>query len=178
MGSLLLLGGTALHAGCGSSAGSFLPGTTTTLPADAPTGVRNEDPMARPVAVAWTSARATKCGFYFDPAKLRASYLAHEGRQGASGEQLAKIEKSYDTTIKVISEGMAGKEGYCTDKKGAEIKADLNRHLAGDFTPNLPKPKVVETCGGLFNPCESGASAEPFDSKKFWTKQDANPSKR
>ena len=108
-----------------------------------PGGIGNDSPMARPIAVAWTSARAQRCGFYFDPGKLRASYLAYEARQ-SNGEQLAKSEQSYDTTFKVIRERVSADPEYCTDKKGAEIKADLQRHLKGDFTPNFPKPKVVE----------------------------------
>ena len=41
-------------------------------------------------------------------------------------------------------------------RKGTEIKADLQRHLAGDFTPKLPQPKKVETCG--FFGCAPAAS--------------------
>ena len=96
----LLLGATALHAGCGSNANSLTTGSTAGLPADAPGNLSNADPMARPVAVAWTSARAKRCGFYFDPAKLKVNYLSYERTQGASGDQLANIEKSYDTTFK------------------------------------------------------------------------------
>ena len=116
------------------------------LPPDAPAAISNDDPMARPVAVAWTSARAKRCGFYFDPAKLRTSYLAYEARQ-ASGEQYAKIEKTYDTTYKATSEKVSQDVDYCSDRKALEIKADLERHLAADYTPNLPKPKTVASCG-------------------------------
>lgn len=169
---MLLIGVAALQAGCGNSANGL---TTSALPADAP-AINNEDPMARPAAVAWTSARARRCGFYFDPAKLRASYLAYESRQGAAGEQLAKIEKSYDTTFKVISDRVSSEADYCTEKKGAEIKADLERHLAGDYTPNFPKPRPVASCG--FFGCGGSTSDEPFSSKDFWKKYDADPKRR
>ena len=165
----LLLAGTALHAGCGSSAGNLLTGST--LPADAPSGVTNQDPLARPVAVAWTSARARRCGFHFDPGKLRASYLAYEAGQGVAGEQLGKIEKSYDTTFKVITEQVSGDNDFCSDRKSAEIKAELQRHLAGDFTPKLPKPKQDTGVPCIGFDC-GGAKDEKWDTKKFWEDQD------
>ena len=131
--SAALLAGTALHAGCGSGASGLTTGSAA-LPADAPGSFNNADPASRPVGVAWTSARAKRCGFYFDPAKLKVNYLAYERTQGAAGEQLAKIEKSYDTTFKTTSDRVSGDAEYCTNSRGLEIKADLQRHLAGDYT--------------------------------------------
>jgi hypothetical protein len=168
----LLMAGTAMHAGCGSSANSLTTGSNA-LPADAPGNFSNTDPMARPVSVAWTSARAKRCGFYFDPAKLKVNYLGYERIQGASNEQLANIEKSYDTTFKTTSDRISGDAGYCSERKGLDIKADLQRHLAGDFTPNLPTPKPVANCG--FFGCTESVSDQPFDSKKFWSDKDKNP---
>jgi hypothetical protein len=170
--SALLLAGTALHAGCGNSAGGLTTGSAA-LPADAPGNFNNADPMARPVAVAWTSARAKRCGFYFDPAKLKINYLAYERTQGSASEQLAKIEQSYDTTYRTVSARVSGDPGFCNDRKGLEIKADLQRHLAGDFAPNLPQPKPVANCG--FFGCAESISDQPFDSKKFWSEKDKNP---
>jgi hypothetical protein len=169
VGAGLLLALTAVHAGCGSSAGGL---STASVGGDAP-GVASEDPLARPIQVAWTSARAQRCGFNFDTAKLRATYLSYESRQGAAGEQLAKLQNSYDTTFKTISGRVSANPDYCTDKKSAEIKADLTRHLAGDYTPNLPKPKVETSCGGLFGgPCDSGQTDEKFEAKKFYDELD------
>jgi hypothetical protein len=167
----LLLAGTALHAGCSNSSASLTTGGATVLPPDAPTATSNEDPMARPISVAWTSARAKRCGFYFDPAKLRTTYLGYESRQ-AAGEQYAKIEKTYDATYKVTSEKISLEVDYCTDRKALEIKADLERYLASDYTPNLPKPKAVASCG--FFGCAS--TPEAFNNQKFWTQQERNMS--
>lgn len=171
--SALLLAGTALHAGCGNSASGLTTGSTG---ADKPGALSNQDPMARPVSVAWTSARAQRCGFYFDPAKLKVNYLAYERTQGADGDRLAKIEKSYDSSFKVTSDRVSGDADYCTDRKGLDIKADLQRHLAGDFSPNLPAPKPVVNCG--FFGCPESVSSEPFDSKKFWNEKDKDPKRR
>ena len=167
----LLLAGTALHTGCGNSTAGLTTSSTSVLPPDAPAAISNDDPMARPVAVAWTSARAKRCGFYFDPAKLRTSYLAYEARQ-ASGEQYAKIEKTYDTTYKTTSEKVSQDVDYCSDRKALEIKTDLERHLAADYSPNLPKPKIVASCG-VFGCAPS--QVDNFNSKKFWTDQAKQP---
>jgi len=171
--SALLLAATALHAGCSGAAGVT---TSAVQQADVPSGLTNEDPMARPVAVAWTSARAQRCGFYFDPAKLKTNYLAYERAQGAGPEQLAKLEKAYDTAFKTTSTKVGAEPDYCTDRKSLDIKADLQRHLAGDYTPNLPKPKQVANCG--FFGCGVDTSTEPLDSKKFWAEKDKDPRRR
>jgi len=163
----LLLAGAGLAAGCGGN----VPGLTTSSTASESKIPSNDDPMARPSFVAWTSARAKRCGFFFDANKLRATYLAYESRQGQGPANLANIEKVYDQTFKSTSETVWATEDYCSERKGAEIKQELSRHLAGDFTPNFPKPKVVADCG-LFG-C-SAPSEEPFDSKKFWQKSDSD----
>jgi hypothetical protein len=159
-----LLAATGLHAGCGNTAAG-VTSTSAVSPPDAPQGVTNESPQARPVSVAWTAARAQRCGFFFDAAKLRNGYLTYEGRQGAAGEELGKIERAYDLTYKVMYDKVASDPDYCTDKRGLEIKADLNRHLGGDYSPNLPKPKIVANCG-MFG---CAAPDEKFDTKKFWS---------
>jgi|RhiMetdeSRZDD1v2_1073273.scaffolds.fasta_scaffold366537_2 hypothetical protein len=166
IGAGLLLLMTALHAGCGSGASGL---TAASLAADTP-GISNEDPMARPIQVAWTSARAQRCGFNFDTAKMRSNYLGYEQRQGAAGEQLIKIQNSYDTTFRTISGKVSSDADYCTDKRSNLIKADLQRHLAGDYKPNLPQPAKAEPqCGGLFGgACDSGEPDRKFDSKEFY----------
>jgi hypothetical protein len=163
----LLLAGAPLAAGCGGNAAGLT--TSSTAPSDSKIP-SNDDPMARPTFVAWTSARAKRCGFFFDPAKLKANYLAFESKQG-QGANLANIEKVYDQTFKSTSDSAWAQEDYCSERKGTDIKQELARHLAGDYTPNFPKPKVVADCG-IFG-C-SAASEEPFDSKKFWQKSDAD----
>jgi hypothetical protein len=162
---LLLVAAAGLVAGCGSGASELL----TSAAADAPATLNNDDPSARPIAVAWTSARAERCGFYFDPAKLRSSYLAFEAKQSGT-EQLVNVQKTYDSTFQTIRQRVGAEAEYCTDAKSAEIKKDLARHLAGDFRPSFPKPKVVESCG--FFGCGAPPSEEKFDSDRFWQDQE------
>jgi hypothetical protein len=173
LGSMVLVASTLLHVGCSNNASGL---TTAGLSKDAPGSFDNTDPNSRPVGVAWTSARAKRCGFYFDPAKLKINYLAYERTQGAAADQLAKIEKTYDTTFRVTSEKVAGDPDYCTDSRGLEIKAELQRHLAGDYAPNLPKPKAVASCG--FFGCTESQSDKPFSSKEFWAQKDKDPKGR
>jgi hypothetical protein len=167
----LLLAAAALCAGCSGASGLL---TGSTAAADTPGSLNNEDPAARPIAVAWTSARAHRCGFYFDPAKLRASYLAFEAKQSAP-DQYAKAEKTYDSTFKTIRERAAADPEYCSERKSAEIKKDLTRHLAGDFAPNFPKAKVAETC--FLFAC-GGDDGRKWTAEGFWAEQAARNSGR
>ena len=160
----MLLGCAAMLAACGSSASSGLT-TGSAAGGETPGTISNDHPLARPVAVAWTSARAQRCDFYFDPTKLRASYLAYEAKQSPP-DQLAKAEKTYDSTFKTIYDKTSGDSSYCTDRANSQIKADLQRHLAGDFTPKLPPPKTAETCG--FFGCPVPKSDEPLDARKMY----------
>ena len=171
--SSALLASAVLLAACGNSASGLTTGATPAA-GDLPVALSNEDPLARPVGVAWTSARAQRCGFYFDAAKLRASYLAYEAKK-SDAQLLAKAEKSYDSTLKVIRDRISNDPDYCTDKKSTEIKTHLQRHLAGDFTAMLPQAKKVETCGMWGCPPE--ASNEPFDAKKMYEDLDRKQNK-
>lgn len=101
----------------------------------APWRAASESGAARPVAVAWTSARAAKCGFSFDPAELRANFLAQEAKNGADPETLQKTEKAYDFTLERTSKALTATAGYCSKVRIENIRADLTRHLAGDFAP-------------------------------------------
>jgi hypothetical protein len=172
----LLLFAVTLSAGC-SGAGGMLGGSANAETApDGPGRISNDHPLARPIAVAWTSARAHRCGFNFDPFKLKASYLAYEAKQSGP-DQLSKVERSYDDTYRVIRDRVGGDPDYCTNRKSAEIKADLVRHLAGDFTPKLPQTKVAETCGFLGMACADVRRDEKFDTKRFWEQDSAQNSR-
>jgi hypothetical protein len=166
----LLLATAAFQAGCGGGASGL---TTGAVSGDAPAGgINNDHPMARPISVAWTSARAKRCGFYFDPDKLRSSYLAYEAQQGAAPDQLGKLQSTYDSTFNTISAKIGAEADYCSDRKAADIKSNLQRHLAGDFQPNLPKATADNTCGFFGCTPSASSSNQPLDVKDFWKKQD------
>jgi len=136
--------------------------------------VTKADTLSRPLAVAWTSARAKRCGFAFDPAKLRTLYLAYEAKQGAADDAYARIEKAYDTSYRLMLEKISSDPNYCTEQKQRQIKGDLERHLIGDYSPNLPPRKVAAACKSWFG-CGSNAADEPFDSNKFWREKASEP---
>ncbi|HKB23377.1 MAG TPA: hypothetical protein VKC99_11420, partial [Methyloceanibacter sp.] len=78
--------------------GSMLLGCSTVdrirgpkAPSDTEVGnMAPEDPLALPVQVGWTSARASYCGFVFNPDQLRADFLASEQRLGTPPDQMQK----------------------------------------------------------------------------------------
>jgi hypothetical protein len=163
-----------MAAGCSGGAGSSAGLTTASvldggsagpLSGDTPV-VAADDPLARPIQVGWTVARAQKCGFNFDAPKMRMSFLAAEAQRGVAGDLLAKVERSYDATATAVRGNIAENQDYCTDTRSAQIKADLQRHLAGDYSPKLKDPKK-QTAGGFF---EGWGSNEPdkFDNKTIW----------
>jgi hypothetical protein len=97
--------------------------------------VASTDPLARPIQVGWTSARATHCGFIFDPNQLRANYLASEVQAGATPQQMQKIERAYDYTRQSTLDTIKDNLHYCNKERTAAIRTDLNRYLAGDYAP-------------------------------------------
>ncbi len=172
LGLSLLLAAAAIAAGCSGGA-SLITGSTASA-TEVPGAVPPESPLARPTAVAWTSARAEKCGFYFDSTKLRANYLAYEAKQ-STPDQLTKAQQAYDSTFKMIGQRVAANPDYCSDRKSAEIKAELTRHLAGDFTAKpVAVAKKEENCGWLGWGCTPAARPdEKWDTEKWW-KDEAN----
>ena len=97
--------------------------------------VASTDPLARPIQVGWTSARATHCGFIFDPDQLRSNYLAAEIQSGIPQEEMKKIARAYDYTRESTLASIKDNLGYCNKERTAAIRSDLNRYLAGDYAP-------------------------------------------
>lgn len=134
---------TALS-GCGAS----LPGLSTSALTKTPQDYNT--PTNRALQVAGTSARAQKCGYNFDPVKLRTQFLAAESATDpANVDQLGRI---YDTAYSGVTKAIAGQgENYCSQDKVASIKGALTRHLAGDYTPPPPAPEDEGLFGALGN---------------------------
>lgn len=151
----------AVLAACLTGCGVSLPNTTGTLfsgnkkPAKPET---NNTVSGRAIQVGTTSARAQKCGFVFDAAKLRADFLAAESALGNDPAQAQKAEKIYDTAYRGLSKAVASKgDEYCSPSKTKKIKTALNRHLAGDFTPEDLPPKEEDE--GMFSGWGGGSGS-------------------
>ena len=140
-------------AGCSGSSGLT---TGALLGEDKPPAAPTNDAPARAFQVGTVSARAVKCGFNFDPAKLKTTYLAYE-KQQPGGQDTSKVERIYDVSFNGVAKVVAAEGDYCSDGKTRQIKTDLTRHLAGDYTPNPPK---VEEEEGLLSGWGSGGSGE------------------
>ena len=131
---------TASILGGGSAAGA-----TPAIPA-APAST----PQSRALRVGAVAARAVKCGYNFDPTNLRAGFLAFESTAGTPPDQLPTAEKAYDAAFSGVGKAIAGDKDYCTNERTKSIKADLTRHLAGDFTEPRPKAAKVAAQSGIF----------------------------
>ncbi len=155
---------TAALGGCGASlpklptTGSLLGGSDT-----AKENLNPNDPTARAMGVAATSARALKCGYNFDPGKLKSQYLAYEsGANPAAGDKLSQI---YDTAFAGVTKAIASKdEEYCTPDRTERIKTALNRNLGGDYTP--PPSEAPVDDGSLFSGWGSGTNNGDETSEK------------
>ncbi|MEQ1652654.1 MAG: hypothetical protein ABL897_09215 [Hyphomicrobium sp.] len=155
--------------GCGASipglsTGSLFGGDSAT-PA-IPPQVTN-DPTSRAMQVGTTAARALKCGYNFDPVKLRTQFLAAEAPGLTNPADADKVARVYDVSFSGVSKAVAGQgEGYCSANKTGKIKEALNRHLTGDYTPSPPEPVVTED-GGLFGDVGATSGGEYKDSNPW-----------
>ena len=122
-------------------------------------------PTDRAFQVGSVTARATKCGYNFDPARIKANYVAYESSLGATPDDIAKIEKIYTVAFNGITKAAATEENYCNEKKTKEIKADLTKLLAGDYSPT-PKKVAAAEDQGLFGGMFSGGSSSDSDGFK------------
>jgi hypothetical protein len=166
---LIMIAGAAVSlCGCGSSLPK-LPTTGSLLGGSNPTAKENRDPndpVARAMGVAATSARALKCGYNFDPAKLKGRYLAFEMTSAPTlGDKLSGV---YDTAFSSVTKTIAVREKeerYCTPDRTERIKTALSRNLAGDYTP--PPSEAPEDTGGLFSGFGSGGDSGDSTSEKM-----------
>ncbi|HMN36353.1 MAG TPA: hypothetical protein PKD49_01400 [Hyphomicrobium sp.] len=162
--TILAAGGLAIALAALGGCGASIPGMSTSALSPAPP---QDDPTARALQVGSTSARAIKCGYNFDPVKLRTQFLAAEGAANPAGvDQVAKV---YDTAFNGVSKAVASQgEAYCSQDKVAQIKAALTRHLAGDYTPPPRAPAADEGLFGSLGSTNSGDS-------EYAKKMQANP---
>ncbi len=133
-------------AGCGSGSTSLPKLTTGSLfggPSKPKKSAAPKLPTAtdRAIHLGAVSARASKCGYNFDPVKLRQDYLAFETRTLGAGDGLVKATEAYDKTNILVAKAIANNETYCSRTQTKKIKADLTRALAGDFSAPVKKKK-------------------------------------
>ncbi len=129
----IVMGLSLMLASCGTAA--RVTGNQGATTDKAARYVTPEDPLARPIQVAWTSARASHCGFMFDPVKLKADYLADETRRGVTPDQLPRLSQAYDYTHNSVMQTISADPSYCNKERTDAIRADLKRYLAGDYAP-------------------------------------------
>jgi hypothetical protein len=143
------VGLAACSGGGGLSTASILGGGSGAEAAAVAAPAPPSDPMSRALNVGMVSARAAKCGYNFDPAKLKANYFASEAALGTSPQDMAKVEQIYNVAHNGVAKAAATEPNYCSEQKTKQIKEDLTRLLAGDYTP--PARKVAAEDDGFFS---------------------------
>ena len=168
LGAVLLLGGCSSSSGL--STGSLFGGGEAVASAPAAT-VANPagDPTSRAFQVGSTSARAVKCGYNFDPVRLKTNFLSSEAA-AVSAADIPRVEKVYDTAYNGVAKAVAAQPGYCSPDKTADIKTNLTRHLAGDYSPAQVK-KTAEEPGWFSNWGSGNDSGPKFGTGDWWEKQ-------
>ncbi len=145
---------TLALAGCSGGTSGLMTGSL--LPAAAKPAANPA--VERAIQVGATSARASKCGYNFDPQKLKANYLAYESSQ--PGADVPRMEKAFDSMHTNVASKVEKASDYCTEELTATIKGDLTRHLAGDFNP--PPKKVEASLGDIL----AAKDEKPYDPKE------------
>lgn len=136
--------------------------------------IRN-DPMNRTLQVSRTAAKAQRCGFHFDAARLKGTFMASEGGQaGTDVAELSKLDKVYTGSFNGTMRAATADDAYCSEARTKFIKNELGRHLAGDYVPGkaFEDPNasddggVFAGSGGLLDP---NADTSTFKSPTFST---------
>lgn len=127
--SVFLIGACLALAGCSGRLGG---GSDTQASVAAPP---TSTPPQRAVQVAWTAASARYCAFGLNPQKLKGDYLAWERTQGLPPETIENLGATYDKAFLTFYAKVKDTPGYCSKAKIEEIRPEINRHLAGDYSP-------------------------------------------
>lgn len=167
---VMAVGLSGCSGGGGVSTASILGGEAAPTP---PAGQASvvADPGERAFNAGAVTARAVRCGYNFDPAMVRSSYLAHEAALGAMPEQMGKLQQTYDVAHNGVAKAAGADANYCTDRRTRDIKTELGRLLAGNF--EAPKKQVVKE-EGLFSGWLDGGGSDTgpsFGSSDWWESQ-------
>lgn len=160
LGAAVLAGALAACSGGGGVTTASLLGT--------PAKPQLDEPTERALNSATISARASKCGYNFNPAKLRESFLAAEAAGGATPEQMTKLGQSYDFTHATVSKQISNPEEYCSEQRTREVSAALTKQLAGDF--RAPKKPPLPSSAGWW---DTASPQKPIDREEIFNPRSA-----
>jgi hypothetical protein len=90
---------------------------------------------ARLEHLAWNTAWAQTCGFYFDNSKLKSTFLAYEATNGTPPDQVTRLGVTYDRTQSSLRAIASAHADQCTGSRLDRIRANIARYLSGDFSP-------------------------------------------
>lgn len=142
------------------NAGSLLTTGSLTGKKAAPAAPKPATPIDRALHVAATSARAYRCGFYFDRAALRTNFLTAETTRGTPLETVTKAGQSYQFTETRVAASIKDSATYCTKVRTTSIKKNLQQALAGNFEPPVKKAVAQQ---GIASLLEQDSAPKPFN---------------
>lgn len=168
VGTLTVVGLVALAlAGCSSSSSGGLFGVSQSE-ATAAAAPPPPDPLARPIQVGWTLARAEKCGFVVDRNKIGQGYLAHEGQQGATPERLQQAQQALEYSRASTASKISGQSDYCSEQVLNELRADVPMIVAGNFALPDRTPKAKPEVS-IFDSLAVEAKVDEFNRTEIFT---------
>jgi len=138
-------------------------GLTTASLLGTPAKPQVDEPTERALNSAAVSARATKCGYNFNPGRLREAFLASEAASGATPDQMTRLGQSYDFTHATVSKQISNPEEYCSPERTREVRSALTKLLAGDF--RAPKKPALPQSAGWW---DTATPQKPLDREKIF----------
>ena len=125
----------------------------------------------RAIQVGSVAARAVKCGFNFDPAKLKSAFLGREAQAGLGVDELAKTEKVYGVAYSGVAKGV---QGDSASLHRSQIRRDQVRPHPPPrrrFLPAPPREKADDSIWASFFDNASVENGPKFGSQEWWDRQ-------
>lgn len=173
---------SAVLAGCSLGNGGLTTGSLASNNAAGagavPAATASADPVTRALHVGSFMARAQKCGYNFDAAKMKSDFFASQTAAGLPAAELPKIEKAYATGYNGVAKAVSKASEYCTAQRTKSIKNELTKYLAGDFSaPKKAKVAKVKQQDGIFSIFDGDVvddKGPAWGSGDWWSKQETD----
>ena len=130
---------------------------------------RHEHATGRAIQVGSVAARAVKCGFNFDPAKLKSAFLASEAQAGLGVDELAKTEKVYGVAYSGVAKGVQGMTPHRSQIRRDQVRPHPPPRRR--FLPAPPREKADDSIWASFFDNASVENGPKFGSQEWWDRQ-------
>ena len=123
----------------------------------------------RAIQVGSVAARAVKCGFNFDPAKLKSAFLAREAQAGLGVDELAKTEKVYGVAYSGVAKGVQGEAP--APIANPPRSSPTSPATSPAISPAPPREKADDSIWASFFDNASVENGPKFGSQEWWDRQ-------